>query len=68
MKELTCETFSRYDVGWSWATSANPALRYASQAGYHTGELNMIFHFDHMAWITTRTAIRAASIIRTAIS
>ena len=48
MKELTRETFSRYDVmtvGETSATSPEDAMLWA---GYHTGELNMIFHFDHM--------------------
>ena len=48
MKELTRETFSRYDVMTVGETSATSPQDAKLWAGYHTGELNMIFHFDHM--------------------
>ena len=48
MKELTRETFSRYDVMTVGETSATSPEDAKLWAGYHTGELNMIFHFDHM--------------------
>jgi len=48
MKELTRETFSRYDVMTVGETSATSTEDAKLWAGYHTGELNMIFHFDHM--------------------
>ena len=48
MKELTRETFSRYDVMTVGETSATSPEDATLWAGYHTGELNMIFHFDHM--------------------
>ena len=48
MKELTRETFSRYDVMTVGETSATSPEDTKLWAGYHTGELNMIFHFDHM--------------------
>ena len=48
MKELTRETFSRYDVMTVGETSATSHEDAKLWAGYHTGELNMIFHFDHM--------------------
>jgi len=57
MKELTRETFSRYDVMTVGETSATSPEDAKLWAGYHTGELNMIFHFDHMGvlndWQTT---------------
>ena len=49
MKELTRETFSRYDVMTVGETSATSPEDAKLWAGYHTGELNMIFHFDHMS-------------------
>lgn len=48
MKELTRETFSRYNVMTVGETSATSPEDAKLWAGYHTGELNMIFHFDHM--------------------
>ena len=48
MKELTRETFSRSDVMTVGETSATSPEDAKLWAGYHTGELNMIFHFDHM--------------------
>ena len=48
MKELTRETFSRYDVMTVGETSATSPEDAKLWAGYHTGELNMIFHFDQM--------------------
>ena len=48
MKELSRETFSRYDVMTVGETSATSPEDAKLWAGYHTGELNMIFHFDHM--------------------
>ena len=48
MKELTRETFSRYDVMTVGETSATSPEDAKLWVGYHTGELNMIFHFDHM--------------------
>ena len=48
MKEQTRETFSRYDVMTVGETSATSPEDAKLWAGYHTGELNMIFHFDHM--------------------
>ena len=48
MKELTRETFSRYDVMTVGETSATSPEDAKLWAGSHTGELNMIFHFDHM--------------------
>ena len=48
MKELTRETFSRYDVMTVGETRASSPEDAKLWAGYHTGELNMIFHFDHM--------------------
>ena len=48
MKEHTRETFSRYDVMTVGETSATSPEDAKLWAGYHTGELNMIFHFDHM--------------------
>ena len=48
MKELTRETFSRYDVMTVGETSATSPEDAKLWAGYHTGELNMIYHFDHM--------------------
>ena len=48
MKELTRETFSRYDVMTVGETSATSPEDAKLWAGYHTGELNIIFHFDHM--------------------
>lgn len=48
MKDLTRETFSRYDVMTVGETSATSPEDAKLWAGYHTGELNMIFHFDHM--------------------
>ena len=48
MKELTRETFSRYNVMTVGETSATSPEDAKLWAGYHTGELNMIFHFDNM--------------------
>jgi len=48
MKELNREAFSKYDVMTVGETSATSPEDAKLWAGYDAGELQMIFHFDHM--------------------
>ena len=48
MKELNREAFSKYDVMTVGETSATSPEDAKLWAGYDAGELQMLFHFDHM--------------------
>ncbi|MDO5750012.1 MAG: alpha-glucosidase [Rothia sp. (in: high G+C Gram-positive bacteria)] len=48
MKELNAQSFGRYDVMTVGETSQTSPEDAKLWAGYDAGELQMIFHFDHM--------------------